>query len=71
MQALELKSIIECERRTNRRFSRAEILKKLDRFCLPIEQVAATIADYSQKEHFLNSASARNGPSHASPNVFK
>ncbi len=35
-------------------FSRAEFLKKLDRFYLAIEQAAATIADFSQKQQFLN-----------------
>jgi len=35
-------------------FSRAEFLKKLDRFYLAIEHAAATIADFSQKQQFLN-----------------
>ena len=35
-------------------FRRAELLKKLDPFYLAIEQAAATIADFSQKQQFLN-----------------
>jgi len=35
-------------------FSRAEYPKKLDRFYLTIAHAAATIADFSQKQQFLN-----------------
>jgi predicted helicase len=35
-------------------FSRADFLKKLDRFYLAMEQAAATISDFSQKQQFLN-----------------
>lgn len=35
-------------------FSRADFLKKLDRFYLAIENAAATIEDFSEKQKFLN-----------------
>jgi predicted helicase len=35
-------------------FSRADFLQKLDRFYLAMEQAAATISDFSQKQQFLN-----------------
>ncbi len=39
---------------TSQSFSRADFLGSLDRFYLAIERTAATIHDYSQKQHFLN-----------------
>ncbi len=40
-------------------FSRAEFLKSLDPFYLAIEGAAATIDDFSQKQHFLNTVYER------------
>ncbi len=39
---------------TSQSFSRGDFLHSLDRFYLVIERVAATISDFSQKQHFLN-----------------
>ena len=39
---------------TSRSFSRDDFLKSLDRFYAAIERTAATISDFSQKQHFLN-----------------
>ena len=39
---------------TSQSFSRADFLGKLDRFYAAIERTAATISDFSQKQHFLN-----------------
>ena len=39
---------------TSHSFSRADFLGKLDRFYAAIERTAATISDFSQKQHFLN-----------------
>ena len=39
---------------TSQSFSRADFLGSLDRFYIAIERTAATIHDYSQKQHFLN-----------------
>ncbi len=39
---------------TSQSFSRADFLGSLDRFYLAIERTAATIHDFSQKQHFLN-----------------
>lgn len=50
--AAEIEKVIDAL--ASQSFSRAEFLKKLDRFYLAIEQAAATIADFSQKQQFLN-----------------
>ncbi len=39
---------------TSQSFSRADFLGSLDRFYIAIERTAATIRDFSQKQHFLN-----------------
>ena len=39
---------------TSHSFSRDEFLKSLDPFYAAIERTAATISDFSQKQHFLN-----------------
>ena len=39
---------------TSQSFSRADFLGSLDRFYIAIERTAATIHDFSQKQHFLN-----------------
>ena len=39
---------------TSQSFSRADFLGSLDRFYVAIERTAATIHDFSQKQHFLN-----------------
>ena len=39
---------------TSQSFSRRDFLKSLDHFYLSIERTAATISDFSQKQHFLN-----------------
>ena len=39
---------------TSQTFSRDEFLKSLDHFYVAIERTAATIADFSHKQHFLN-----------------
>ncbi len=39
---------------TSQSFSRRDFLQGLDRFYVAIERVAATISDFSQKQHFLN-----------------
>ncbi len=39
---------------TSQSFSRLDFLQSLDRFYLAIERTAATISDFSQKQHFLN-----------------
>ena len=49
--AAEIEKVIDAL--ASQSFSRAEFLKKLDRFYLAIEH-AATIADFSQKQQFLN-----------------
>jgi predicted helicase len=50
--AAEIEKVIDAL--ASQSFSRAEFLKKLDRFYLAIEQAAATTADFSQKQQFLN-----------------
>ena len=50
--ALEIEKVINAL--TSQSFSRDEFLKKLDRFYVAIERTAATIDDFSQKQHFLN-----------------
>jgi predicted helicase len=50
--AVEIEKVISAL--TSRAFSRDEFLKGLDRFYKAIETTAATIDDFSQKQHFLN-----------------
>ena len=50
--ASEIESVIHAL--TSQSFSRADFLGSLDRFYLAIERTAATIRDFSQKQHFLN-----------------
>ncbi|MBP88720.1 MAG: hypothetical protein CMJ64_18740 [Planctomycetaceae bacterium] len=44
---------------TSESFSRHEFLQSLDRFYLAIESAAATITDFSEKQHFLNTVYER------------
>ncbi len=50
--AREIESVINAL--TSQSFSRDEFLQSLDRFYVAIERTAATINDFSQKQHFLN-----------------
>ena len=50
--ASEIDSVIDAL--TSHAFSRDEFLGSLDRFYIAIERTAATIHDFSQKQHFLN-----------------
>ena len=50
--ASEIDSVIDAL--TSHAFSRDEFLGSLDRFYIAIERTAATISDFSQKQHFLN-----------------
>ncbi len=50
--AFEIENVIDAL--TSHAFSRDEFLGKLDRFYAAIERTAATISDFSQKQHFLN-----------------
>ena len=50
--ASEIESVIHAL--TSHSFSRADFLGNLDRFYIAIERTAATIHDFSQKQHFLN-----------------
>ena len=50
--ANEIDSVINAL--TSHSFSRDEFLKSLDPFYAAIERTAATISDFSQKQHFLN-----------------
>ncbi len=50
--ACEVEKVIDAL--TVKEFSRDEFLKSLDRFYLAIEAAAATIGDFSEKQHFLN-----------------
>ena len=50
--AVEIEKVINAL--TSRAFSRDAFLKSLDHFYKAIETTAATIEDYSQKQHFLN-----------------
>src|SRR6185503_16226745 len=50
--AVEIEKVINAL--TSRAFSRGAFLKSLDHFYKAIETTAATIEDYSQKQHFLN-----------------
>ncbi|MBZ5499045.1 MAG: N-6 DNA methylase [Acidobacteriia bacterium] len=50
--ACEIEKVIDAL--TSQSFSRADFLRKLDRFYVAIEQAAATISDFSQKQQFLN-----------------
>jgi len=55
--AAEIEQVIDAL--TSGSFSRAEFLKSLDTFYLAIEGAAATIQDFSQKQHFLNTVYER------------
>ena len=50
--AREIESVINAL--TSQSFSRDDFLQSLDRFYGVIERTAATISDFSQKQHFLN-----------------
>ncbi|MCY4079591.1 MAG: N-6 DNA methylase [Caldilineaceae bacterium] len=50
--AFEIENVIDAL--TSHAFSRDEFLSSLDRFYVAIERTAATINDFSQKQHFLN-----------------
>ncbi len=50
--AFEIENVIDAL--TSHAFSRDEFLGSLDRFYVAIERTAATISDFSQKQHFLN-----------------
>ena len=50
--AFEIENVIDAL--TSHAFSRDEFLGSLDRFYGAIERTAATISDFSQKQHFLN-----------------
>ena len=51
--AVEIERVIQAL--TKRSFNRDEFLRKLDRFYKAIEMAASTIADFYQKQQFLNS----------------
>jgi hypothetical protein len=51
--AAEVEKVIDAL--TLKSFSRHDFLKSLDRFYVAIEAAAATIDDFSEKQHFLNS----------------
>jgi len=50
--AAEIEKVIDAL--TSQSFSRADFLRKLDRFYVAIELAASTISDFSQKQQFLN-----------------
>ena len=50
--AVEIEKVIRIL--THRSLSRSEFLRPLDAFYVAIEKTAATLTDYSQKQHFLN-----------------
>ncbi len=50
--ANEIEKVIDAL--TSQSFRRPDFLHSLDRFYVVIERVAATISDFSQKQHFLN-----------------
>ncbi len=50
--AREIETVIDAL--TSQSFSRGDFLQSLDRFYVVIERTAATISDFSQKQHFLN-----------------
>ena len=50
--AREIETVIDAL--TSQSFSRDDFLQSLDRFYMVIERTAATINDFSQKQHFLN-----------------
>ena len=50
--AFEIENVIDAL--TSHAFSRDEFLSSLDRFYVAIERTAATISNFSQKQHFLN-----------------
>ena len=55
--AAEVEKVIDAL--VSRSFDRHEFLKSLDRFYLAIESAAATIGDFSEKQHFLNTVYER------------
>jgi predicted helicase len=55
--AAEVEKVIDAL--TSRSFSRKEFLKSLDRFYVAIEQAAAVLEDFSEKQHFLNTVYER------------
>ena len=50
--ANEIETVIDAL--TSQSFSRLDFLRSLDHFYVVIERTAATISDFSQKQHFLN-----------------
>ena len=50
--AVEIEGVIDSL--VSKAFSRHDFLKSLDRFYVAIESAAATIEDFSEKQHFLN-----------------
>ncbi|HWA71545.1 MAG TPA: type ISP restriction/modification enzyme [Polyangiaceae bacterium] len=50
--AIEIERVVDAL--TSRAFNRQKFLGELDRFYVAIEKTAATIADYTEKQHFLN-----------------
>ena len=50
--AKEIEKVIDAL--ASRAFSRSEFLRNLDRFYRAVEREAATLVDFSQKQHFLN-----------------
>ena len=57
MIAAEVEKVIDAL--VSRAFNRHEFLKRLDPFYLAIESAARTIADFSEKQHFLNAVYER------------
>jgi predicted helicase len=55
--AAEVEKVIDAL--VSKSFNRHEFLKSLDRFYLAIESAAATIGDFSEKQHFLNTVYER------------
>jgi predicted helicase len=51
--AIEIERVVDAL--TSRAFDRKKFLGDLDRFYVAIEKTAATIDDYTEKQHFLNS----------------
>ena len=50
--AAEIEKVIDAL--TRRVFNRADFLRSLDRFYVPIENAARTITDWNEKQAFLN-----------------
>jgi predicted helicase len=55
--AAEVEKVID--KLVSRSFNKAEFLKSLDRFYLAIEAAAATLTDFTEKQHFLNAVYER------------